>query len=128
MHTFLRRGVFARRHFHGFRGAFQVQVIGFNSARARIAAGIRVNGNEQIGFSLIGDIGALFQRHERVIRARVNDVRSRQALLDNLSQPQRHVQAQIFLHQAGRPDGSRVVPAMSGINHDASNFQAQCAR
>ncbi len=91
-------------------------------------AGIRVDGNKQIGLRAVRDGGALLERHKSVVVARVDHVRAGQLLLDQRSQAQRHVEAQILLHQAVRTDGAGVVAAVAGVDHDAADFQSQSAR
>ena len=47
--------------------------------------------------------------------------------MQQLSKPQRHIEHHILLFDSIRPDCAGVVPAMPGIDHDASNLQAQRA-
>ena len=54
-----------------------------------------------------------FERNERIVLARVNHFSAGQLLLDQAAEPQRHVEAQIFFHQAVRTDRSRVVAAVA---------------
>ena len=87
-----------------------------------VAAGIRMNGKEEVRLGIIRDIRSFFQRNERVIRPRKNHFRAGQTLLNDFSQPQRYVQAKILLHQPGRPNRPGVMPAMTGIDHDAPDL------
>ena len=96
-------------------------------ARLAVLAGIGVHRDEEIGLGLVGDFGAPLQRDEGVVIAREHHLGARQFLLDDFPQAQRHVQAQIFFHQAGWSDRSGVMPAMSGIDHDSSDLQSQRA-
>ncbi len=127
VHAILRRSVLPRRHFHRFRRPLQVQVVRLNAARRVVPARIRMNGNKQVGLGLVGNIRPLFQRNKRIVRTRVHHVRARQALLDDFPQPQRHIQAQVFLHQASWANRSGIVAAVACIDHDPSNLQSQRA-
>ena len=49
-------------------------------------------------------------------------------LLNDFTQPQRYIEAQVFFHQAGRSNRARVVPAMPRINHDPADLEPQCTR
>src|SRR6266403_1808554 len=92
-----------------------------------IAAGIRVNGKEEVRLYIIRDIRSFFQRNERVVRARKNHLRAGQALLNDFSQPQRHVQAEILLHQSRRPDRSGFAPAAAFADLDFKFFAVEPA-
>ncbi len=128
MHGIPGQRVFARGHFHGVAGTGEIQVIRFDAARPVILAGIGVHGNEQVGLRFIGDFRAALQRNESVVVAREDHFGAGQFLLNEFSEPQRDIEAQIFLHQSGRSDGPGIVPAVPGIDHDAANLQAQRAR
>src|SRR5882724_978587 len=72
--------------------------------------------------SPIFSVRAFFQRNKRVIGTREHHIRAGEPLLNDFSQPQCHIEAQIFFHQACWPDRSGVVTSMSGINHDTADF------
>ena len=83
-----------------------------------------MNGNEEISLRFVGDVCALFQRDERVVRTRVQDFRARQALLNDFPQPQGDIETQILFHQTCRPDRARIVAAVARVDHNSSDFQA----
>src|SRR5512135_1737046 len=82
--------------------------------------------DEQVRLLLIGDGGARFKRDEGVVVARVDDVGT-EAVLKQLAEAKRDVENEIFFVQAVRADGTGVMPAMTGVNDDASDFEAQRA-
>jgi len=86
--------------------------------------------NKQIRLGLVRDVRPLFQWNKRLSsEPRVDHIRSPASrLLDDFPEPQRHIQAQVFLHQPGRANRSRIVPAVTAVDHDPSNLQAQRAR
>ena len=53
---------------------------------------------------------------------------SSRPLHNQLAQPQRHIEAQILLHQACRTDCAGVVSAVAGIDDNTPYFQSQRAR
>ncbi len=83
---------------------------------------------KQVSLRFVRDVRPLFQGNKSVIRSCIDNLGIRQFLLDQFSQPQRHVQAQVFLHQSRWPNRSRVVSAVSRVNHDAPNLQSQRPR
>jgi hypothetical protein len=92
-----------------------------------ILAGVCVYGDKKVGVRFIGNSSALFQRDEGIIGTREDDFRARQALLDNFAEAEGNVQAQIFLHQTGWADGAGVMAAVSRVNYDTSDFEAEGA-
>jgi hypothetical protein len=56
-----------------------------------------VNRQEEVCLLLVGDVGAFFERDKRIVCAREDDFRTGEALLDELSEPPRYVQAKILL-------------------------------
>jgi len=84
-----------------------------------------MNGDEQVGLHLVGSGGALLERNKCVVLACVNHFRARKLVFDQVAQAQGHIEAEIFFHQAVGADGSSVVAAVAGVNHDAADFQAQ---
>ncbi len=83
---------------------------------------------KEIGLRIVRNPRSLLQRDKRIVFARVDHVRARKLLLDQIPQPQRHIEAQIFFHQTVRADRSRVVAAVAGIDHDAADFQSERTR
>src|SRR5207245_1091313 len=67
------------------------------------------------------------KRDERIALARVDDLGAQTPLLDDLSQPQGNIQAEIFLHQSGGADRSGIHASVPRINHDSADLQAQSA-
>ena len=82
--------------------------------------------DEEVGLMLVGNRSARFQRDERIVVAGVNDICA-QSRLQQLPQAQRHIEYQVFLQQAVRPNGSGVMPTMSGVDHDPSDLQSERA-
>ena len=118
--------IFAGGDFQGVGWRIEVEVVGLDAARRGILAGVGVDGDEQIGLMLIGDGGARLQRNEGVVVAGVDDVGA-QLALQQPAQAQRDVEHQIFFQQAVGADGSGVVAAVTGIDDDASDLQAESA-
>ena len=87
-----------------------------------IVARIRVNRNEEVGLRFVGDGGALLERNERIVLARVDHFSARQLLLDQATQAQRNIETQILFHQPVWPDRAGVVTAVARIDHDAADF------
>src|SRR3989449_9627836 len=86
-----------------------------------------MDGDEQVSPGLIGDGCALLERDERIALARVDALGAQEPLLDDLSQPQGNIQAEIFLHQSGGADRAGIPASVAGINHDSADLQAQRA-
>src|SRR2546426_9267795 len=51
-------------------------------------------------FRSVRDARPFLQRNEGVVRTRIHHICAGQPLLDDLAEPQRHIQAQIFLHRS----------------------------
>ena len=81
-----------------------------------------MNRDEHVRLRFVRNVRAFFQWNKRVIGTREHHIRSREPLLNDFSQSQRHIEAQIFFHKACGPNRSGVVTSMSGINHDAADF------
>ena len=79
---------------------------------------------EQVGLRLIRDRRPRLQRNKRVVRPRINHLRA-QPLVQQLAQPQRHIQHNVLLLDAAHAHRARVVPAMPRIDHDAPDLQPQ---
>jgi len=123
-----RERVFARRKFPGFQRSCQVQVVRFDTARFAAIARIRVNRDEQVRVGAVGDRRTLFQRDVPVVLACVDHFRIRNVFFDQLTQPQRHIEAKVLFEQTVRPHDARVVPPVARINRDAVDLQPQFPR
>ncbi len=86
-----------------------------------------MDGDEQVGLVLVGDGSPRLQRDESIVVAGVDHVGA-QPSLQQSTEAQRHVQHHILFHHAIGADGAGVVAAVSGVNHDAADLQAECAR
>src|SRR4051794_30010153 len=89
-------------------------------------AGIGVDRNEKIGLFLVSHGGSGFKRGEGVILAREYKIGT-QAGLQKFTEAQGHVQDNVFLFNAIGADGPGIMPAMAGIDDDASNLQSKRA-
>src|SRR5579864_804581 len=89
-------------------------------------ARVGVDRNKQVGTLLIGDGGAGLERDEGVVFAGVDNLRA-QTSLQQFAQFAPDFEYQILFFQAVRPDGSGIVAAMAGIDHDLADLQAESA-
>ena len=124
----LRGGVFARGKFPGLLRGCQAQVVRFNAASFVEVAGICVNGDEEVRVGGIGDGGAIFQRNVPVVLARVDYFRTGNVFFNELTQPQRHIETEIFFKETVRSFCAGVVASMPGIDGDAADLQTQFPR
>ena len=79
--------------------------------------GIGVDGHEEIGAPLVGEVGPLAQRHEDVRAPAERDLDA-EPLLDHAGGPARHVEHDILLHDPRGADGPGVVAAVARVHHD----------
>jgi len=85
-----------------------------------------VNGQEQVGLLLVGNCGTVLERHIAIVRSGCRQPRcpsfprSRPQALGN-------IQHEFFLDDSAWAGRAVVVSTMTRIDHDPSNFQAQCA-
>src|SRR6516225_8573992 len=86
-----------------------------------------MDGDKQVGFGLVGNARAIFQRDKSVVGTGVNNLRAGKLLLNDFSKAQSDVETKIFFHQAGGADGAGVMSAMAGIDHNTADFQPQSA-
>ena len=77
-----------------------------------------MNGDEQIGLRLVGEIGALIEGQVSVVGAREHDFRP-QSRLQQLAQALGHVEHQIFFQQSLPANRAQVPAAVPGVEHDA---------
>ncbi len=82
--------------------------------------------NKQIGPLLVRDRRPRFQRDECVVLPRIDDL-GPQPRLQQFAQLAPDFEHQVFFFQAIRPDGSRIVAAMPGIDHNLADLQSQRA-
>src|ERR1700674_5371651 len=104
--------------FPGSRSRKQIRVIGLNSTRGRRAAVVGVNGNEQVGLRLVGEISALIEREVGVAAPREHYFRP-QSRLQQPAQTLGHVEHQILFQQSLPSNRAYVPPAVPGVEHDA---------
>ena len=76
---------------------------------------------KQVSLALVGHRRACLQRNESIVVAGVDNVGPK-SVLQQLAQPQRHIQHQVLFHQAARTDGAGIVTAVAGIHHDLSDL------
>jgi hypothetical protein len=77
----LRRGsIHVFLQFLGTRSGKKIRIVGFHAARGRRTAVIGVNGDEQIGLRLVGEIRALIKRQVLVVTARKHNLGSKPGL------------------------------------------------
>ena len=81
-----------------------------------------MNRDEHVRLRFVRNVCTLFERNKRVIGTREHHIRAGEPLLNDFSQPQRHIEAQIFFHQACWSNRSGVVTSVSRVNHDAADF------
>ena len=101
MHTAVAHRVLARGHVQRIRLRGEVEVVRLYSARRLVAGTVRMHADEQVCLSLVSDGGPRLQRDERVVAARVDDLRA-QLVMQQLAKPQSHVEHHVLLHQAAR--------------------------
>src|SRR5271156_3416444 len=82
--------------------------------------------DKQVGLRLIGDGGARLKRDEGVVAAGKDYVRA-EALLEQLAEPEGHVENYVFFLNAIRAERARVVASVAGIDHDAANLETKRA-
>src|SRR5258707_15848158 len=85
-----------------------------------------MNRNKKIGTLLVGNGRTSFEWNESVVLTGVDNFRA-QSGIKQLAQPPADFQHQIFFFQAIRPDSSRIVAAMPGIDHNPADLQSQSA-
>lgn len=83
-----------------------------------------MDGHEQIGFVMIGDIRTCFQRNEHILFARVNDLDIMAVPLYQASERQGYIEIDVFFF-CETADCTRVMPSMSRVN-DKDKFLAVC--
>ena len=106
-------GVLARGDRFGVRIGGEVQEVGFDPLRLRVAAGVGVNRQKQVGPFAIGDRGSLLERNEHVGVARQHDLDARLLLSSRLNR-ERDVERELRFADTVRParrDRGRHVPA-----------------
>src|SRR3979411_2376508 len=100
------------------RSRKQIRVVGLNAPRRRRTTVVGVNGNEQIGLRLVGEISSLIEREVSVAASREHYFRP-QSRLQQPAQTLGYVEHQIFFQQSLPSDRAQVPAAMSGVEHDA---------
>ena len=75
-----------------------------------------MDGDEEVGFVSVGNVGAGVQRNENVFLAGIDDFDVRAVLLNQSAKGQRYVQVDAFLLRQ-RPYGTCIVASVSGIYH-----------
>ena len=126
VHRHGRRRVLARRDRFRLGVHREVQEVGLDAARRRVAAGVGVDREEQIGSLAIGDRGALFERDEHVAAARHHHLDAR-LLFEQLLDAQRDVERQLGFDDPVALR-ARIVAAVAGVDDDARHAQPELAR
>src|SRR5260370_40436443 len=94
------------------RSREQIRVIGLNAPRGRRAAVVGVNGNEQVGLRLVGEISALIERQVRGAAPREHYFRPRSRFQQPAQTPG-YIEQQIFFQQSlpsDRDQGASPMP------------------
>ncbi len=73
--------------------------------------------HEEVGAVLVGEIGAIAQGHEHVAVPAERHLHP-EPVLHQAGHPAGHVEDHVLLHDPARPDGARVVAAVTGVEHD----------
>ncbi len=114
-------GVFlSRRGFRKLVGGREREIVRFRSVGSGRPGRVRVNRKKDRGFLVIGDRGALIQGDDRVARARQERFDPRFAT-EHAGKPRRNVECDVLFQKIPRPDGSRLLAAMSRVDHDGSH-------
>ena len=100
------------------RSGKQIRIVGLNPPRRRRTAVVGVNGNEQIGLCLVGDVSALIERQVGVARPREHYFRP-QSRLQQLAQALSHVEHQVLFQQSLPSNRAQVPAAVPGVEHDS---------
>ena len=112
--------VFARRRFRVFgRRAVRTQEISLHTRRGFRLARVRVYRDEEVCSPRIGYGRPLFESDEAIRVARQYHFDIRVVVFDVGPEPSRYVKHQVFLAHAARTYRSRIVPAVTRINHYA---------
>jgi len=82
--------------------------------------------DEQVCLVLIRDCRARLKRDKGIVVPRVNHVGA-QLVLEQLAKAQRDVEDEVLFLEAGRPDGSGIVPPVAGVYDDAADLEPQRA-
>ena len=120
------RGVLPRRHRRRPHVGREVQEVGFDAARGRVLARVRVNRQKEIRPLAVGDGRPLRQRHEVVGAPRQNHLGTRHLLKEFLD-AQRDIE-----HERRLADrlarGAWIVASMTRIDDDAGHAQPELPR
>src|SRR5512139_54289 len=116
--------VLSRGHLLGVGGAREVQEVGLDAAGPRVAARVRVDGEEEVGAARVRDRRALVEGDEDVGRAGEDDLRP-QLLHHEAVEPPGHVEDELLLLQPAAADRPGVVAAVAGVDHDAPGAEAE---
>src|SRR5215471_15658323 len=117
-------GILAGGNFESIGRGSEVQIIGLNAACVGIVAGVGMDRDEQVGALLIGDGGAGFERDEGIVLAGVDDFGA-EAGLEQFAETAADVENQVFLFYAVGADSAGIVAAVSGIDDNLADLEAE---
>ena len=114
-HAVLDRRRLARLGVAGLGG----KEVGLHSLRHRARVGVGVDGHEEVGALLVGEIGAVAQRHEDISRSRLSTTLM-PSPLSSIMRATRRVTSSTtsFSWTPVGPVAPGVMPAMPGVEHD----------
>ena len=81
-----------------------------------------MDGDEEVGLVLVGDLRPTVEFHEGIGLAGIDDLHVRTILLDHLSEGQGIPQRQVLFLHLTLTDGTRIKAAMSGIDHQCEGL------
>ena len=99
------------------------QSIGLEATRhLTLRQGVDMDGDEEVGLVLVGDLRPTVEFHEGIGLAGIDDLHVRTILLDHLSEGQGIPQRQVLFLHLTLTDGTRIKAAMSGIDHQCEGL------
>ena len=103
--------------------------VGLHPLRHRAGMGIGVDGDEEVGALLVGEVGPITQRHEDIRGAAQHHLDAEPALLHHARHATGDVEHHVLFLDPGGAGGAGVMPAVAGIEDDkAEGLRGGAAR